>query len=104
MAGLDEQRWHLQRQGRTVAELVLTGFDMPWLLCRVEPESNSGFDEVRSLTDAAEIALRAGDDNGCIRLLGALRRPGLRLVPMDGREPIESFFLWFEGESARLRF
>jgi hypothetical protein len=98
------KRWRLEREGELLAELVLVDIDMPWYLCEVEPVPDSGFEEVRSATIAAERALAAGDHPEVIRLIGQARGPGLHLCPGDDEEPTDQFFLWFSGDTARLRY
>ena len=104
MADRGEKRWWLEREGRVLAELVLVDVNMPWWLCRVEPVLDGGFEEVRAATVASERALLAGDHEDAVRLMSQIRELGLRVCPADGGDPVEKFLLWFDDDTARLRY
>lgn len=104
MADQGGKRWRLEREGRVLAELVLVDVNMPWWLCRVEQVPGRGFEEVRSATIAAERAMLAGDHEEAVRLMAGIRELGLRVCPGDGGDPIDEFLLWFDGDTARLRY
>jgi hypothetical protein len=104
MADRGGKRWRLEREGRVLAELVLVDVDMPWWLCRVEQVSEHGFEEVRSATIAAERAMVAGEHEEAVRLMAGIRELGLWVRLDDGGDPVDEFLLWFDEDTARLRY
>ncbi len=94
--------WQLVRDGQTLASLVVTGGDFPWLHARLEPDA--AFEEVRPMFDEELRLLDHLDDDpasweaACQRI-----RQALRLIAPDGR-PVPEFLLHIDGTQAWWRW
>ena len=99
---MTDEAWQLVRGDQTVAALVVTGMDFPWLHARLQPEA--AFEEVRPLFDE-ELRLldRIDDDPATWEAAYQRIRRTLQLIKPDGR-PVPEFLLHVEGAKAWWRW
>jgi hypothetical protein len=94
--------WQLASSDRTIALLVVTGSDFPWLHSRVEPQD--GFDDVRPIFEDELRLLDDLDDQipAWEAMYQQIRRT-VSLIKPDGRA-VPEFLLHIDGREARWRW
>jgi len=95
--------WQLADGERTIARLVVTGSDFPWLHARVEP--HDGFEDIRPMFDDELRLLDPLDDDHVSEWEDAYRRvrQSLSLIKPDGHA-VPEFLLHIEGLQAWWRW
>src|SRR5262245_28343067 len=90
--------WRLARGEEILADLVVTGGDLPWLNAQVHPAP--GFEDVRPLFDDELRRLDHLDDDPGPWEAAYLRiRQTVHLLAPDGR-PVPEFLLHIDGDQA----
>lgn len=99
----DTRRWRLlDKDGRLLADLVVTGPDFPWLNARVEPSPE--FDTVRPLFEGDLALLNAEQEDWVAWDAAAAKiRTAVQLVDPDG-VAVPEFLLHIEGDHAWWRW
>jgi hypothetical protein len=95
--------YHVYRGDQLLGTLTQTGMDMPWWEGTFSP--GPGFEAFRPMFDRERELLNADRIDEWCAAWDDLAE-GLRLEPLDGREPITEFLLHIEadGERARWRY
>jgi len=94
--------WQLASSDRTIALLVVTGSDFPWLHARVEPQD--GFDNVRPIFEDELRLLDDLDDHiPAWEAIYQQIRQTVSLIKPDGR-PVPEFLLHIDGREAWWRW
>jgi hypothetical protein len=99
---MSDEVWQLVRDDQTVAALVVTGADFPWLHARLQPEA--AFEQVRPLFDEELRLLDQPDDDTASWEASYQRiRQTLRLITPEGH-PVPEFLLHIDGAEAWWRW
>jgi hypothetical protein len=94
--------WRLYAGDEHVADLVVSGFDFPWL--EADVVSQPGLDRFRSLFDDEVRYLdEAGDEEGRWAQTQSAIRRSLRMTFPDGRD-VPEWLLHIDGDEAWWRF
>jgi hypothetical protein len=94
--------YRVMRGGRLLGTLTSTGCDMPWFEGVFEP--TAAFAEVQRLFDHERQLLEEDRIDEWSAVWDEIAKPGMRLEPLDGREPIADFMLHIDGQKARWRY
>ena len=96
----DDRIWQLHHADATIAELVVTDADFPWLHATVRP--GPGFDVLRPLFDD-EVRLSEDDDDVAWEAAYDRIRQAVSLIAPDG-QAVPEFLLHIDGQDAWWRW
>jgi hypothetical protein len=99
-----DRSWQLMQARTLLGTLTLDEIDQPWFRCHFT--ATPAWEDVRPILEEWTHSIEAEEPDSprAEQALRAVDALGLVLVPADGKEPIDDFFIHVRGTRASFRY